>query len=160
MTATTNSAFSPNKWRVLVMSALAFWLSSSILLDFVVMPNMYAAGMMNQPGFASAGYQLFEVFNHLEVVCAALVLTGMLIIRNGVGDRWQVYLAAGLLAITLIYTYGLTPEMGALGLQLDQFQVREAPALMNQMHSGYWFLEILKLAMAGALLKANYRQAQ
>lgn len=142
------------------MAALAFWLSSSVLLDFIVMPNMYAAGMLAQPGFASAGYRLFEVFNHLEVVCAALVLTGMLILRNGVGDRWQIYLAAGLLAIPLIYTYGLTPEMGALGLQLDQFQVQETPALMNQMHGGYWLLEVLKLGMASALLKANYRQAQ
>lgn len=159
MTATTNSAFSPSKWRVIVMAALAFWLSSSVLLDFIVMPNMYFAGMMTQPGFASAGYQLFEVFNHVELVCAGLVLTGSLIIRNIAGSRWQIYVAVGLLAITLIYTYGLTPEMGALGLQLDQFQVREAPALMNQMHSGYWLLEVVKIAMAGALLKASYRQA-
>lgn len=141
------------------MAVLAFWLSSSILLDFVVMPNMYAAGMMAQPGFATAGYQLFEVFNHLEVVCAALILTGILIVRSA-GTRWPIYLAVGLLAITLIYTYGLTPEMSALGLQLDQFQVREAPALMNQMHSGYWLLEALKLGMTATLLKASWRTVQ
>lgn len=163
MTAIIHSEFSRPKWRMIVLSALAFWLSSSLILDLIIMPSLYAAGMMTQPGFASAGYSIFWIFNHVEVVCAALVLTGVLLLNNlsHAGNHWQVPVAFGLLAIALIFTYGLAPEMSALGLQLDLFEsTTKVPAGMNQMHSGYWLLEMLKLALSGALLGVIYRQSQ
>lgn len=157
---TENTVLSRSKWRTILLATLAFWLSSSFLLDAVIMPSLYSAGMMTQSGFASAGYSMFWVFNRLEVICAALVLTGALILSNTatVRNHWQVPAAFGLLAIVLICTYGLTPEMSALGLQLNLFDVTEVPTAMSQMHGGYWLLELLKFAMGGALLAAIYKQ--
>lgn len=161
MTAITTNDFSRPKWRTIVLAVLAFWLSGSLLLDAVVMPSMYGAGMMRQPGFSSAGYSIFWVFNHLEVLCAAFVLTGVLVLRNTIRatiTRWAIPMAFGLLGIALIYTYGLTPEMSALGMQLDWFAPSaEMPAAMNQMHGGYWSLEVLKFVIGGALLTASYK---
>jgi uncharacterized membrane protein len=159
MTAITNTAFSRPKWRTIVLASLAFWLSGSLILDLVMMPGLYAAGMMTQSGFASAGYSIFWVFNHLEVLCAALVLTGVLVldhISGTLGNRWMVPAAFGLLMIALVYTYGLTPEMSALGMQLNWFEsASDVPAAMNQMHQSYWLLELLKVGLGGALLTAS-----
>lgn len=168
MAATTNSSFSRPKWRLIVLATLSFWLSASLILDGIVMPSLYATGMVTQPGFASAGYFLFETFNHLEVVCAAIVVTGILLLKtlsvesqaveSQAIERWQIVSTFVLLAIVLIFTYGLTPEMGALGLQLEQFQSAQLPALMNQMHSSYWVLEASKLGLAGALLATIWQR--
>ncbi|MFM7426654.1 MAG: hypothetical protein ACKO7W_16945 [Elainella sp.] len=114
--------------------------------------------MMTQPGFASAGYSLFWVFNHLELLCAASVLTSVLVLRQTAPlPRWILPAAGVLLAIALIYTYGLTPQMSALGLQLNWFEPTEVPTAMNQLHGGYWLLELLKLGLGGALLSSSYR---
>ncbi len=144
---------------------LAFWLSSSLLLDTVMMPVLYTSGMMTEPGFATAGYSMFWVFNRLELLCAALIFTSALGLRYIQVDRKSlglnaVVLAALLLDIVLIYTYGLTPQMSALGLQLNLFSATAAaPALMNSFHAGYWLLEALKLVAAGWLLKLCYRSS-
>jgi hypothetical protein len=56
------------------MLTLGFWFSSSIILDWVIIPSLYVSGMMTQSGFASAGYLIFWNFNRIELVCAALIL--------------------------------------------------------------------------------------
>lgn len=158
MTAITSSEFSPSKWHTIGLATLAVWLSGSLLLDLLLMPTLYSAGMMSQPGFASAGYSLFWVFNHLELLCAALVLTSVLVVRQAAGlPRWFLPAAAVLLVIALVYTYGLAPQMSALGLQLNWFEPSEVPTAMNQLHGGYWLLELLKLGLSGALLSSSYR---
>lgn len=126
------------------------------------MPTLYASGMMTEPGFATAGYSIFWVFNRLELVCAALVLTSALVLLASQKpiEKWNqrsVLLSLLLLALALIYTYGLTPQMSALGLQLNLFNASsEAPALMNALHVGYWLLEVVKLLLGGLLLKLCY----
>jgi Domain of unknown function (DUF4149) len=158
MTANSYSNFKPSLWQVLLFLVLAFWLSSSLTVDGLVMPTMYASGMMTEPSFASAGYSLFWVFNRVEVLCAAAVLTSILVLRY-TSHPWhrpgQFTLIASilLLLIALFDTYGLTPAMGALGIRLDWFTApSEPPALMNQLHAGYWILEVLKLSIVGSLL--------
>jgi hypothetical protein len=140
---------------------LAFWLSASLLLDLMIMPMLSVAGMLSEPGFAAAGYSLFWVFNHLELLMAALVLTGILILRtapNQFRHRWAVPAALALLAIVCAYTYGLTPAMSALGLQLNWFETTPAfSGTMIQMQGMYWGLEICKLAIAGVLLRWCYQ---
>ncbi len=159
----SSPAMKRSSWQTAVIFVLAFWLSSSLLIDFLVMPSLYATGMMSQPGFAAAGYVLFWLFNRVEVLCAATALTGLLALRINQDSHhrkgWIALALAGvLLAIALIYTYGLTPHMSALGLQLDLFnQVVEVPATMNQLHSSYWILEVLKFATGGWLLNLCYR---
>jgi hypothetical protein len=158
MTVIPNTAAQTSKWRTIVLITLAFWVSGSLLLDLVVMPTLYATGMMAASDFATAGYSVFWIFNRIELLCAALALTGVLVMQRTVNlPQWVLPLAATLLALTLLYTYALTPEMSSLGLQLNAFESStEVPAAMNQMHMGYWLLELFKFVATGALLGTCY----
>jgi len=156
----------PLPWAKLVTFSLALWVGGSLVLDFVVMPSLMEMGMMESPSFASAGFLTFERFNHLELLAAAAVLTGVLAIAFG--DRGfgpQTRRAIGfsclLLAIAGIYTYVLTPQMSALGLDLSVLSGAsplEMPDGMGAMHVGYWSLEAIKLTAAGGLLHLCDRQ--
>lgn len=165
-------SFQQLSWDALVLLVVTFWLSSSVLLDFFMMPIMYESGMMNAPGFATSSYSLFWVFNRLEVLCAAAILTGLLVIRHqqrsqfeviasGARSRWALMVAGALLAIALLYTYVFTPHMSALGLSLDSHFdgnfSQSMPQAMGLLHLAYWGLEALKLFGAAFLLKLCYR---
>jgi Domain of unknown function (DUF4149) len=108
MTAFITSNPKRFNWQMIVVSSLAFWLSSSILLDFIIMPSMFFTGMMEEPNFASAGYSLFSIFNRVELLCAAVILTGAVTLRMTqaakFGGRQGALLALSLLAIALTYT--------------------------------------------------------
>jgi hypothetical protein len=162
MTVISNPAGQSSKWRAIVLFTLAFWVSGSLLLDLVIMPTLYMTGMMSAPDFASAGYSVFWIFNRVELLCAALALTGALIMQRANLTqhlpKWTVPLSTILLGLTLLYTYALTPEMSSLGLHLNAFeQAAEVPAAMNQMHIGYWLLELFKFGAIGALLGTFYQ---
>lgn len=152
-------------WSTAIALALGFWLSGSVVFDFLVVPGMLTSGMMNEPGFASAGYIIFGAFNHVELLCAATVLAGCLVYRFGFGFTSQlntkaIVIATGLLAIALTYTYILTPQMSGLGMPLDLFAVGEkASTSMTAMHIAYWSLEAVKLVGATALLRIFYRDS-
>lgn len=154
-----------NGWQTTALIALAFWLSMSILLDVVVMPTMYVTGMVADPNFATTGYSLFSLINRIELICAALVLSGVLVSWGGQPSpgllrRSRFFLAIGLLAIVLVYTYALTPQMSSLVAQLNLFSPLAAvPHGMNQLHLEYWFLEVMKLVGVGVLLRQFYRQS-
>jgi hypothetical protein len=146
-------------WQAAVLFTLMFWLSGSLILDTVVMPVLYTSGMMGDSGFAAAGYSLFWVFNRVELLCAAVVLTGILIRYRLLNtesrlDQKPIFLAAILLMVALVYTYGLSPQMSSLGLQLNLFDApEETPVLMNSLHVGYWLLELLKLFVGAILVR-------
>ena len=152
-------------WSTVIMLALGFWLSGSLVFDFLVVPGMLTSGMMNESGFASAGYIIFGSFNHVELLCAATVLAGCLVYRFGYGftskvNTKSVLLGAVLLAIAIAYTYILTPQLSGLGMPLDLFAVSKVtPAAMNIMHVVYWSLEVVKLVAATALLRIFYRNS-
>jgi hypothetical protein len=152
-------------WSTVIMFALGFWLSGSLVFDFLVVPGMLTTGMMNEPGFASAGYVIFGTFNHLELLCAATVLAGCLVYRYGSNiashvDTKSILLASGLLIIALAYTYVLTPQMSSMGMPLDLFATAKImPASMTSMHIAYWSLEIAKLISAAFLLRLFYRNS-
>jgi hypothetical protein len=151
-------------WQTIAISTLAFWLSGSLLLDVVVMPGLYAAGMMGSPEFASAGYLLFGIFNRIELVCAGLVASCFLaagysrhFLRGW--SRTAVIFSLLLLSVVCVYTYLLVPHMSALSLPLDAFQTSSGiPAGMNSLHMGYWLLEAIKLATGLFLLGVCYRR--
>ncbi len=172
------SKFSPRlssrqlNWDVLVLLVVTFWLSSSALLDFLLMPMMYESGMMAAPNFATAGYSIFWLFNRVELLCAAGILTGLLALRqrrthfgvitSGAQSRWALMIAGLLLAIAFIYTYILTPQMSALGMNLTgDFLTGDLsaplPQAMGYLHGLYWGLEVVKLLAAGWLVKLCYR---
>lgn len=154
-------------WDSAVLFLAVFWLGGSLVLDLVVMPMLYMSGMMTSPGFASAGYSLFEVFNHVEMLLSGLILTGVLAMRqthadcsvevSGSRSRWVLLLAGSLVAIALIYAYILTPYMGAIGIALDMpGMIHIIPSTMGWMHGVYWLLEITKVLILGLLLRLCY----
>ena len=165
MNTFASSGSKPINWSGIIMFVLGFWLSSSLLFDCVIIPSLLSSGMMNTPGFASASYFLFGIFNHIELLCAAVVLAGYLVFRYG--DRFapqvtnkSVVIASILLLIALAYTYILTPQMSSMGMSLDQFAaVKIMPSSMAVMHITYWSLEVLKLIAGTVLLRSCYRNS-
>ncbi|MBM0743582.1 hypothetical protein JOY44_18515 [Phormidium sp. CLA17] len=145
-------------WKVALFLTLAFWLSISLMLDGIVMPSLYVSGMMTSPDFATAGYSLFWIFNRVELLCAAVIFTSVLMSRYVCHPFYRpgflsIILSVVLLTISLIDTYGLTPQMGALGISLNWLNPStEISVEMNQLHAGYWLLEMLKIAASAALL--------
>lgn len=59
MNAISNVEFKRPVWYTMLTLTLGFWLSASLLLDWVILPSMYFSGMMNLDSFASAGYSIF-----------------------------------------------------------------------------------------------------
>ena len=165
MTAITTSRVESirPRWQAIVMVSLIFWLSGSLIIDLVIMPSLYVSGMMTSPEFATAGNLMFWGFNRVELICAALALTGLMVLSNlgngfGKQSRTAIILSLVLLAIALIDTYALTPQMSALGMQLNLFDSTvEVPTGMNLLHQGYFVLEAVKLAIGGTLLSFCYQ---
>ncbi|MEZ2319203.1 MAG: hypothetical protein ACBR15_09430 [Microcoleus sp.] len=150
------------RWQAIVMVALIFWLSGSLIIDLVIMPSLYVSGMMTSPEFATAGNLMFWGFNRVELICAALAMTGLMVLSNlstgfGKQSRTAIILSLVLLAIALIDTYALTPQMSALGMQLNLFDSPEVPTSMNLLHKGYFALEAVKLAVGATLLSFCYQ---
>lgn len=153
-------------WDSAVLFIAIFWLGSSLMLDLLVMPMLYMGGMMTSSSFASAGYSLFEVFNHVEMLLAGLILTSVLAMRqtraavevSGSRSRWSLLLAGSLIAIALLYAYVLTPTMGAIGIALDMPATipSTVPESMGWMHGAYWIIEVIKLSLLGFLLRLCY----
>lgn len=153
-------------WSAIAMFALGFWLSASFLVDLVIIPSLSRAGMMATAGFASAGYLMFGAFNHLELVCAALVLTSVLALRSNHSlfstkrEHWSVISAVALLMVALVCTYFFTPHMSGWGLQLNLFEATTTmPPAMISLHEGYWSLEVLKFVAGGFLLRWCYQDS-
>lgn len=153
-------------WQTIAMFALGFWLSGSLIVDFVLMPGLYSAGMMSQSNFAIAGYSIFWMFNRIELLCAALVLVSLLALRGTSNlyrqvRRWAIFLSALLLTIAIIYTYFMTPQMSALAVQLNFFEPStKLPAEMVSMQGGYWLLEVVKLLAGATVLGWCYRDSR
>lgn len=159
-------SFKSFSWSTLIIFALGFWLSGSAILDFVIIPSLWATGMMKQSGFASVGYTLFGTFNRIELLCAASVLTGCLIVcfrprpsdRIVHSERKLLVLSGLLMLIPLIYTYIFTPQMSSLGMNLNVFEIAtDMPAQMISLHEGYWLLELLKFVAGISLIQWFYR---
>ncbi|MGC9504214.1 hypothetical protein [Baaleninema sp.] len=164
MTAFMGSGHQRPSWQTVLSVVLALWFGGSLVLDLVVMPSLYATGMMTEPGFASVGYLTFERFNHLELLFAGLALTSVLVLNQtrhffGTQTRKAIILSILLLGVALTYTYFFTPQMGALGVQLNLLEPAEdVPTAMASMHQGYWILELLKLASVWILMRLCCRQ--
>ena len=141
---------------------LIAWAGASILMDFIIMPGLYISGMMSDPGFATAGDMIFSVFNRVELVAGALVLSGTLLWQAIAPQRLSkqaIAIASLLMVIPLVYTYSLTPQMSALGIQLSLFETVEVPETMNQLHYVYWSLEALKLVASSFLISRLWNRA-
>jgi hypothetical protein len=145
------------------MFTLGFWLSASLVLDVAIVPSLWASGLMSQSGFVTASYLIFGLFNHIELVCAAVVLSGVLVLRRQYGfsqerEVWPAILSALLLAIALSYTYVLTPQLSGWGFSLPLFDTAPSmPFAMIAFQGAYWVLEAAKLLAGLAILRWCYR---
>lgn len=149
-------------WRTTLALALSLWLGGTLLLDLVVMPSMFASGMMLEPGFASAGYLLFHNFNCIEVLLAALSLTGLLAWNYSsdlhlLESKTTLIFTVLLFLIPFVYLYGLSPWMSSMSLPLNLFDGTSIPTAMFPLQGFYWVLESLKLAAIVALLGVCHR---
>jgi Domain of unknown function (DUF4149) len=148
----------PVVWHKILTIVLTFWLSTSLFLDLVIMPSLYASGMLAQADFVPAGYGLFWIFNRIELLCAAFLVTGFLVQHQAPHsdkDRasQSVLLSLLMLTVAVTCTYFLSPQMSALGLQLNLFEPAiETPTGMNEFHLGYWAVEAVKFIAGGILL--------
>ena len=148
-------------WSAMVMFALGFWLSASLVFDCLIIPGLLSAGMMEEPGFASASYIIFGTFNHVELLCGAIVLASSLVFiqqRHSGVIRPETLVGFLLLAIALCYTYILTPQMSAMGMSLGQSS-NELASCMAKMHVLYWSLEATKLIGGTYILSKFYRNS-
>jgi hypothetical protein len=146
------------RWQNAAMGSMGLWLGGSLVLDLVVMPTLWATGMMESSGFASASYSIFWIFNRVELLCAAAALSSvwaLIEVSRTTLDTKREMLASAvmLLLIALSYTFVLTPYMSGLGIDLDVFATTKSlPAEMDRLHAIYWVLEASKLGIAGLLL--------
>ena len=149
-------------WPAMVMFALGFWLSASLIFDCLIIPGLLSAGMMKDTSFASASYTIFGTFNHVELMCAGIILASALVSikeKHSGLVRPETLVASGLLVIALTYTYILIPQMSALGMSLDGFSSQEFAGSMATMHIVYWTLEAIKLISGTFLLSKFYRNS-
>ncbi len=149
-------------WKTTIALTLSVWLGATLLLDLVVMPTLYLTGMMIEPGFASVGYTLFNIFNRVELVSAAVVLSGLMgwnysAHLNLLRSKTTAIFAILIFLIPLICLYALTPFMSSLSLNLDLFKGQAIPDLMFPLQGLYWALESLKLAGIITLLGVCHR---
>ncbi|MEM7554316.1 MAG: hypothetical protein AAF378_09480 [Cyanobacteria bacterium P01_A01_bin.84] len=170
MNITSRFEYKRPVWQNVVIFTLGFWLSASLFLDWVIMPSLYISGMMTQASFASTGYLVFWNFNRIELLSAAIVLTGLLALNKTQADvgnskelRWwqkgTILFAVVLLGISLANTYLLTPQMSATGMQLRLFaSTPEIPVGMNLLHGMYWSLEGMKLLVGSFLFGWCWKQ--
>lgn len=138
-----------------VETLLISWMAASVLLDLVVMPTLYWGGMMEQSGFVSTGYRLFSQFNRIESLIAVAIAVGLLSLQRthwAINRRYLLGSTLLLVVVSLIYTYGLTPAMAALGMPLNYPDTPGLNQSMLMMQSGYWLLEVLKLGLTGFVL--------
>jgi hypothetical protein len=146
-------------WFAIILGSLGFWLSGSFILDFVVIPSLSLTGMMESDDFASAGFTIFNIFNHIELVCSAVVLTGVLVLSFNhylQGKKQVLFLSFSsiLLLIALAYTYIFIPNLTGWGLSLHQFGTTvEMPKSMIVWQGGYWVLEGIKFILGITILR-------
>ncbi|MFM1841647.1 MAG: hypothetical protein RLZZ490_378 [Cyanobacteriota bacterium] len=163
MNRTARLSIAAIDWPLFVMGTLGLWLSSSLVVDLLVVPSLSAAGMMSQPSFINAGHLLFSIFNHLEMLFASIVLSGCFYLQQqgffqNTSQRLSGIFAVLLLAIALIYTYGLTPAITNLGFEMTCFNgTGEMPPTMMPLHWAYWGLELVKLTLGVTLLRWCYQ---
>lgn len=158
MGTVVKKGFEDLDWHRIVMVSLGFWLSACFVIDGVILPSLMRSGMMLVDGFASAGYQLFSIFNRIELLCAAIVLTSIFIFtrRHCLGlskEKSAIIFGFLLLGIALIDTYLFTPQMSALGLPLSFFPSATGAEAMDTFHFGYIVLEGVKLSTGLVLLQ-------
>lgn len=162
MTTLISRPYRRAKLQSICMIALGLWLSASLVFDFLIIPSLFASGMMESSDFASFSYIVFGNFNHLELLGAGIILGSSLAINyrhnlSRIKIDSSIVISVVLMAIALSYTYFLTPQLSSLGMNLDPFAIQEVNInAMLGTHIAYWLMELSKLVLGFFLLNNLY----
>lgn len=162
MTTLVSRPYRRAKLQSICIIALGLWISASLVFDFLIIPSLFASGMMESSDFASFSYIVFGNFNHLELLVAGIILGSSLAINyrhnlSKIKIDSSIVISVVLMAIALAYTYFFTPQLSSLGMNLDPFVTQELN--VNPMigtHLAYWMLELSKLVLGFFLLNNLY----
>jgi hypothetical protein len=156
--------------NVIILCLALVWLSSSALINFVVVPAVFSVIKdFFQAGFL--GIELFSKFNRLELLFATGLLTATITeAKINKKKLWKVSLAGILLVLVCFYLFYLTPKLTALTTTWEYAQtmgtIAEAEADIQSMHMMYHrtyiILDSVKLLLITLLLSLEalslYRQ--
>jgi uncharacterized membrane protein len=137
---------------VLRTLAVALWIGGMAALDFVDAPLRFATPALSRNQAVVLGQAIFVRFNRIEVVCGIVALAAAAAARSA---RWTVVVTALMLALVLVQTVYLTPEITRLATGLDF--VNRTPgdpryAAIRSLHSIYAAVEIAVFAGGIAVL--------
>ncbi len=132
--------------------AVALWVGGMAALDFIDAPLRFATAVLSRNQAVALGQAVFTRFNRVEVVCGLVALAAAAVARSA---RWTLTVTALMLALVLMQTFYLTPEITRLAAGLDF--VNRTPgdpryAVIRSLHSVYAAVEITIFAGGIAVL--------
>lgn len=132
--------------------AAALWVGGMAALDFVDAPLRFATPALSRNQAVALGQAIFVRFNRIEVICGIVALAAAAAARSA---RWTIVVTALMLALVLVQTVYLTPEITRLAAGLDF--VNRTPgdpryAAIRSLHSVYAAVEIAVFAGGIAVL--------
>jgi hypothetical protein len=132
--------------------AVALWIGGMAALDFIDAPLRFATPALSRNQAVALGQAVFARFNQVEVACGIVALAAAVAARSA---RWTVVVTALMLALVLVQTFYLTPEITRLAAGLDF--VNRAPgdpryAAIRLLHSLYAAVEIVVFGGGVAVL--------
>lgn len=132
--------------------AVALWIGGMAALDFVDAPLRFATPALSRNQAVALGQAVFARFNRIEVACGIIALASAVAARSA---RWTVGVTALMLALVVVQTLYLTPEITRLAAGLDF--VNRTPddpryAAIRSLHGIYAMVEIAVFAGGIAVL--------
>lgn len=112
-----------NRYNKFALILISSWLSMSMLIDFIVVPNIFK---MSKNIFDSGdlGIFLFSLLNRLEIVISLLLFFCLFQIakrkRNPFLKRINLSLGTLLVTISITYTFYLSPKISYYGTQMKK----------------------------------------
>lgn len=132
--------------------AVALWVGGMAALDFIEAPLRFSTPALDRNQAVALGQAAFARFNRVEAALGVIALAAAIAARSA---RWTVAVAAIMLALVLVQTFYLTPEITRLAAGLD-FVNRAAGdpryAAIRSLHNVYAAAEIAILAGGVAVL--------
>lgn len=132
--------------------AVALWVGGMAALDFIDAPLRFATPAISRNQAVALGQAVFARFNRVEVALGIVALAAAAAARSA---RWTVAVTALMLALVLVQTFYLTPEITRLAAGLD-FVTRTPGdpryAAIRSLHNVYAAVEIAVFAGGIAVL--------
>ena len=133
--------------------AITAWVGGLWVIGYLAVPILFRAQPDKQLAGMLAG-QMFVVMEYLGIVCGTYLLLYRLTISGKAATReWMFWLVAAMLAITLLFQFGIQPLMAEIKLQAHSPDVMQN-ALAGRFKMWHGISSILYLveSLLGAML--------